>query len=99
MLSDPQKKANYDRFGSTDGMGGGFGGFNGFGGGFSQDDLGDIFSQFFGGGFGGNTRRKRADMGEDIEIRMKISLEDAIRGVSRKIEFERKMRCEPCDGK
>ncbi len=95
VLSDPQKKANYDRFGSADGMGG----FGGFGGGFSGDDLGDIFSQFFGGGFGGGSRRKRADMGEDIEIRMKISLEDAIKGVSRKVEYERKVRCGTCDGK
>ena len=38
-------------------------------------------------------------MGEDIEIRMKISLEDAIRGVSRKVEYERKIRCKTCDGK
>lgn len=99
-LSDPQKKANYDRFGSADGMGG-FGGFGGgFSGGFNADDLGDIFSQFFGGGFGGNSRsRRRADMGEDIEIRMKISLEDAIRGVSRKVEYERKIQCKTCDGK
>lgn len=99
VLSDPQKRANYDRFGSADGMGG-FGGYGGwFSGGFDASDLGDIFSQFFGGGFGGNSRRRRADMGEDIEIRMKISLEDAIKGVSRKIEYDRKKMCTTCDGK
>lgn len=99
-LSDPQKKANYDRFGSADGMGG-FGGFGGgFQGGFAADDLGDIFSQFFGGGFGGGgARRRRADMGEDIEIRMKISLEDAIKGVSRKVEYQKNTLCEKCHGK
>ena len=97
-LSDPQKKANYDRFGSADGMGG-FGGFGGgFQGGFDPSDFGDIFSSFFGGGFGGG-RRHRADVGEDIEIRMKISLEDAIRGVTRKVEFERNISCETCHGK
>lgn len=60
--------------------------------------MGDIFSSFFGGGFGGG-RRHRADVGEDIEIRMKISLEDAIRGVTRKVEFERNISCETCHGK
>lgn len=99
VLSDPQKKANYDRFGSADGMGG-FGGFGGgFQGGFDASDLGDIFSSFFGGGFGGGGRRRRADIGEDIEIRMKISLEDAIRGTSRKIAYDRKTTCHTCDGK
>lgn len=48
-LSDSQKKAHYDRFGSMDGHG--QSGFGGFQGGFESGDLGDIFSSFFGGGF------------------------------------------------
>lgn len=61
--------------------------------------MGDIFSSFFGGGFGSGRTRRRADVGEDIEIRMKISLEDAIRGVSRKVEYDRFSPCHSCDGK
>lgn len=96
VLSDPTKKSNYDRFGSAEGMGG-FGG--GFQWGFETGDLWDIFSQFFGGGFGGwGTKRKRADIGWDIEIMMKISLEDSIRGSSRKISFDREVHCHHCNG-
>lgn len=97
-LSDAQKKAHYDRFGTMDNMGGwGFGG--GFQWWFDASDLGDIFSSFFGGGFTGWTSsRRRADIGEDIEIRMKISLEDAIRGNKRKVEFKRRVSCDACHG-
>lgn len=65
-------------------------------------DLGDIFSSFFGGGgFGGSGggRRQKADIGEDIEMKLKISLEDAIHGTSRKIEFNRAATCHHCSGK
>lgn len=95
-LSDPQKKAHYDRFGTTEWMGG-FGGFGG--GGFDASDLWDIFSQFFTGGFGGDGPRYRADIGADVEIRLKISLEDAIHGVSRKISYKKNALCSHCDGK
>ncbi len=90
VLSDPQKKAHYDQFGTADGIGGN--------GGFSTDfDMGDIFSQFFGGGFWGS-RWSRVDMGEDIEIRMKLSLEDVIKGTNRKIEYKKKSTCTDCQG-
>lgn len=96
-LSDSQKRANYDRFGSAEGMWG-FGG--GFQWGFDASDLGDIFSQFFGWGFGGNTgRRRRADIGEDIEIPVEISLEEAIRGTSKTVQYEKMTFCKTCNGK
>ncbi len=99
VLSDPGKKSNYDQFGNADGMGGMWWGFGGFGWWFDASDLGDIFSSFFGwsGGRGGG--RKRADIGEDIEIAMTISLEDAIRGNTRKVEFKRRTSCADCHGK
>lgn len=91
VLSDPQKKANYDQFGSAEGFGGGSGGFA------ADFDMGDIFSQFFGGGFSGG-RASRMDLGEDIEIRMSISLEDAIKGTNRKVEYKKRSTCTACSG-
>lgn len=91
-LSDPQKKAHYDQFWTNEWGGWGFGGFQWW----FDVDLWDIFESFFGGNSGRN--RKRADIGEDIEIRVKISLEDAIRGTSRMIEFKRKSSCKNCSG-
>ena len=96
VLSDEGKKAHYDRHGTMDGHGTMWG-FGGFQWGFDAGDLGDIFSQFFGGGFWGGHRRS-ADIGDDIEIRMSISLEDAIRGNMRKIEYKKRTLCEDCDG-
>lgn len=98
VLSDPHKKVHYDRYGTMENHGW-FGG-----GGFQQGfdvDLGDIFSSFFGGWFwgGGSGRRQKADIGEDIEMKIKISLEDAIHGTSRKIEFNRAATCHHCSGK
>lgn len=98
VLSDDGKKAHYDRHGTMDNHG--TWGF--WGGGFQQGfdvDIGDIFSSFFGWGFGWGSTRKRADIGEDIEIQMKISLEDAIRWNSRKIEYRRRVSCDTCSGK
>ncbi len=94
-LSDTQKKAHYDQHGSAEWAGWGFGGFGWFQWWFDVD-LGDIFESFFGGN--GGRSRKRADIGEDIEIRVKISLEDAIRGTSRLVEFKRKTVCGSCGG-
>ena len=89
-LSDTQKKAHYDQSGSAEWTGWGFGWFHwGF-----DVDLWDIFESFF----GWNSSRKRAEIGEDIEIRVKISLEDAIRGTTRIIEFKRKSSCSSCSG-
>jgi molecular chaperone DnaJ len=95
-LSDSDKKAHYDRFGSSEWMW--WGGFSGFGWGFDASDLGDIFSQFFGGGFW-NAGRKSRDIWEDIEIRMSISLEDAIKWNTRKVDYRRRTPCEDCHGK
>jgi DnaJ-class molecular chaperone len=90
ILSDDQKRAQYDRFGSAGpGMGGGgFGGQQGFGGfdfsgfqGGQEFDLNDIFEGFFGGGFGGRTRR-----GRTIQMQMRITFEESVKGVSKKIK-------------
>ena len=78
VLSDPQKKANYDQYGTEDGpqfnggFSGGTGGFGGFG-------FEDIFNQFF----GGSGRTSRANMpidGDDITMRLDITFEESIKG-------------------
>ncbi|WEV53978.1 DnaJ domain-containing protein [Leuconostocaceae bacterium ESL0723] len=92
-LGDPQKRAQYDQFGSAgaNGQGGfgggqGFGGFGGGQGGFSDfSDLGDIFSQMFGGGFDPNAPRK----GQDLQYRMRLSFEEAIFGTEKVIKYSR----------
>jgi len=101
-LSDPQKKSNYDQFGSAtgpQGFGGfgGAGGFSGFGdfGGF--EDLGDIFGNIF-GGFGSSSRAQRGVRGEDIQIQVNLSFEEAVFGVTKDIQVPRYESCHTCSG-
>lgn len=107
VLSDPQKKAQYDRFGSADPNAGGFGqGFSGFGDGtqFTStsgfEDFEDILNSFFGGG--GNTSQKnsgpRKQRGGDIKYHMNISFEDSIFGKDGEISYDRMDRCKTCHG-
>jgi molecular chaperone DnaJ len=96
-LSDPQKKAHYDQFGTAEGAGAGFGGFSG--GGFG--DFGDIFEDVFGnifggGGFGG--RRTRPTKGQDLRYDLEINLNDAVFGTEKEIKIPRWEDCSKCDG-
>lgn len=106
-LSDDSKRAQYDRFGSAgpgggfDPSGGGFGGFDfsGFqngGQGFDMGDLGDIFSDFFGGGMGGG--RQQARRGRDISTEIAVSFSDSIFGVARRVGITKMSACETCHG-
>lgn len=96
ILSDPQKRAQYDQFGSSafeqGGFGQGdydFGGFSGFG---------DIFSDIF-DMFGGGTRRNTGPQkGKDIRYDMMLTFEEAAFGVEREIEIERYEECDKCNG-
>lgn len=94
-LSDPEKRANYDRFGTAEGMGAGFGGFGAGFGGFS-DIFGDIFEEFF-GTFGGS-KRPRPTKGSDLSYRLDITLEEAAFGVEKKISIPRWQSCNVCNG-
>lgn len=104
VLSDEGKKAQYDQFGS---VGGGFGGgqssggqgfggfedmFSGGGGGFE-----DIFGSFFGGGRG--QRQQASTRGSDLEVRVEISFEESLKGVSKKFPVTSYVSCEKCDAK
>ncbi|HVR91877.1 MAG TPA: molecular chaperone DnaJ [Novosphingobium sp.] len=94
-LSDPQKRAAYDRFGHAAFENGGMGGATG-GGGFS--DLGDIFETIFGSAFGGSGRQQ-ARRGADLRYDLEISLDEAFHGKTAQIELEVSTPCEPCGGK
>lgn len=102
VLSDPQKKAQYDQFGTADFSGAGAQG-EGFGG-FDFSDLGgfgDIFDSFFGGGFsqGGNSRRRNAPRkGSDLEYSLNLTFEEAVFGVKKEINLSRNESCEHCHG-
>ncbi|MDO4785531.1 MAG: molecular chaperone DnaJ [Fretibacterium sp.] len=95
VLSDPEKRARYDQFGSADGsdpFGGGFGGDFG-------DLFGDLFSQVFGGGMG----RRQADpnaprRGADLEMSLRVSLLEAANGVTHTLEVPRWEACGTCSG-
>ena len=89
ILSDPEKRANYDRFGST-----------GFEGGFTPGSVQDIFDLFFGGlgGQGAPRRRGGPQSGPDAEVVMEITLEEAAFGVSRELPVTLPVHCESCLG-
>lgn len=104
VLGDDKKRANYDQFGSADGpqfggaggagFGDFFGGGQGFGGGFS-DIFSDIFSAFGGGGARGTKVQER---GDDINIRMNLTFDEAVFGVEKTISYNRVETCAKCSG-
>lgn len=97
VLSDPEKKARYDQFGTADFNGAeGFGGYGG--GGFGGFDFGDIFESFFGGGGGGGRRRNGPERGNDLEVNLNLTFEEAIFGCEKDIKIIRNENCEACGG-
>lgn len=102
VLSDPQKKAAYDRFGSEDGptMGSGGFGFNPFGGagGGFDDIISNIFSAFAGSGNSGGYRRNERD-GDDVEYTLNLTFKEACFGVrGKEIRYTRVEKCPACKG-
>lgn len=95
VLSDPEKKARYDQFGTADFDGSGFGGA-GFGG--MDFDLGDIFGDIF-GGFGGGRRKKGGpERGEDLEYNVTLTFEEAVFGAKKEVSISRSENCSTCNG-
>jgi len=99
-LSDDQQRSIYDRYGKEglQGMSGG----RGAGGASAFDDLGAIFEEMFGGGFGGGRRRQNpTDMDKyplDMNIEMHISFNEAVFGCEKEIKYTYKKACKTCNG-
>ena len=100
VLSDPDKRAAYDRYGHAGVSGAGPSGFNGGNPFQGQGDLGDIFGDLFGEMFnmGGNRRASRAQRGRDLKFDMRLEFEEAVFGVEREISIRRAEVCEDCSG-
>lgn len=105
ILSDPEKKDKYDRFGHA-GVdpnagfgGGGFGGFGGgtYGGGF-EDVFGDLFGGMFGGGGYSQSRRTGPRKGADLQKGINITFEEAAFGVKKNIQINKFVSCSECGG-
>ena len=106
VLRDPQKRQIYDQYGHAGlGQGAGFGAGAGFGGFDIADALrafmrdfggGSIFDDFFGGGRA--DERRQMHRGEDLRIRLKLSLEEIASGVKRTLKVNRMVECQTCDG-
>src|SRR5690242_19781083 len=95
ILCDPQRRAQYDRFGhAAFQQGGGFDFAAGF-----DDILGDLFGDFFGTGRGGRGGRTRARRGADLQYQLEISFVEACRGVEKTLSIPRLTRCETCSGR
>jgi molecular chaperone DnaJ len=100
VLSDPQKRAQYDRYGTVANGAGGFGDFGGFGPGFGASGFGDIFDIFFGERAGTQQTQRRGGpaRGSDLRYDLEISLEEAFTGTTREIQFNHLAQCETCHG-
>lgn len=94
ILTDDQKRAAYDQYGHAAFEQGGMGG-GGYGGG---ADFGDIFGDVFGDIFGGGGRRQRAARGSDLRYNMELTLEEAVRGITKEIRIPTLAECDICHG-
>ena len=99
VLSDAEKRRQYDQFGHAAFEGGGPGGFGGFD--FSGADMGDIFGDIFGDLFGGGRSRRANNgpmQGSNLRTQIRVTFEEAVFGCDKEIELTLKDECEKCRG-
>jgi molecular chaperone DnaJ len=95
VLSDPEKRGLYDRYGHAGPRQAGFQGFSGI------EDILSHFADFFGGGFGGfggGRRGQHVEVGDDVQEEMTITLHEAYRGCQKPLELQRLVHCSSCAG-
>jgi molecular chaperone DnaJ len=106
VLSDTNKKAQYDRFGHA-GMGGAAGGGGFGGGGMRMEDIfsnfgdvfgDDMFGSFFGGGRQGGGGARRGSRGSNLRVKLKLTYAEIAQGVTKKIKVKKYVHCHNCDG-
>lgn len=101
ILSDADKRAQYDRFGHN-AFSGGRGGFGGGVGGMNMDDIfsqfGDIFGSSFFGGNGQSYARGRGSRGSNLRVKLKLSYEEIAKGASKTIKVKKYVNCSTCGG-
>lgn len=93
VLSDPERRAKYDRFGHSGNPFEGFGG-----GGFQGVNINDIFGDIFGEIFGGGRGRRASNRGADLRYNLEISFEEAAFGCRPKVNIPRPRACDVCNG-
>jgi molecular chaperone DnaJ len=96
ILSDDEKRARFDRFGTTDDQG-----FSGGGGQYAGGDFGDLFDMFFGnmGGGGQPRARSMARDGIDVQTSVKLSYLDLLNGAKKSVDVDLHVPCTSCNGK
>jgi molecular chaperone DnaJ len=99
VLSDPEKRRQYDRFGAQNGRPAAGGGPNVDFSTFDLGDLGDMFGGLFGGGGRARSRAARQPLrGDDVEAQVHLSFEDSLRGAEAKVPVEIQTACRECGG-
>ncbi len=96
VLSDPDKRRQYDQFGHSAFEGGAGGGFD-----FTNMDMGDIFGDIFGDLFGGGGRRRSNNgpmKGPNVRAAVRITFEEAVTGVDKELDLNLKEECTTCHG-
>jgi molecular chaperone DnaJ len=95
VLSDPEKRKQYDTFGSRNGGGPGPTTFD-----FGDFDLGDIFGGLFGGGRGrgGREQQQRGQRGADVDVEVRVSFEDSLKGLQTTVPVTLELACHTCHG-
>src|SRR5881227_338793 len=96
VLSDPDKRKQYDRLGTTNGRPAGFNAGTTYD--FSDFDLGDIFGGLFNRGGRGQQQQQRGQRGNDVEVEVRVSFEDALRGVQTTVAVQLELACHTCHG-